>query len=90
MIRLQNNGVLYNAMCWYVCVCLRVQRHAGTHAHTCMRGAVRPARTRKTALMTAVRSGEPDIVEHIVNAAGVDVNAADKYGYVDVGWRGAV
>ena len=55
--------------------------HASTHAHTCMRGAARPARNRYTA--------KTDVAKLLVKA-GADINAVHKDRYVDVGRRGAV
>ena len=64
--------------------------HASTHAHTCMRGAARPARTRYTALMRAAVHGHTEIAKLLLDTRAVDLNAAAKDGYVDVGRQGAV
>ena len=77
--------------CTVTCVCGTCAMpcaHASTHAHTCMRGAARPARTRNTALIRAANKAK--IVKLLLDTGAVDLNAAANSGYVDVGRRGAV
>ena len=62
--------------------------HARTHAHTCMRGAARPARTRETALMHAADRGHTEVVKLLVETRAGDLNAANNDGYVDGGAAG--
>ena len=93
MIVSQNDGVLYNTMYCRVCVCGTYAMpcaHTSTHAHTCMRGAARPARTRRTALIWAMGYGYTEVAKLLVQTDGVDLNAANDDGYVDVGRCGAV
>ena len=63
---------------------------ASMHAHTCMRGAAWPARTRTTALMSGASRGNAAVVKILLETGAVDLNAKCDSGCVDVGRWDAV